>query len=32
MDGYVSKFLCNDELFSEIARLHNRILQSMVLA
>jgi signal transduction histidine kinase/CheY-like chemotaxis protein len=32
MDGYVSKPLCNDELFSEIARLHNRIPQSMALA
>ena len=32
MDGYVSKPLCNDELFSEIAPLRNRIPQSMVLA
>jgi CheY-like chemotaxis protein len=31
MDGYVSKPLCNDELFNEIGRLHNRISQSMVL-
>jgi CheY-like chemotaxis protein len=30
MDGYVSKPLCNDELFSEIGSLRNRIFQSMV--
>ena len=32
MDGYVSKPVCNEELFSEIAQLRNRIPQSMVLA
>ena len=32
LDGHVSKALCNDEMFSEIAWLRNRIPQSMVLA
>ena len=31
MDGLVAKAVCNDELFREIARLRNRIPQSMVL-
>ena len=32
MDGYVSRPLCNKELFSETVRLRNRIPQSMALA
>ena len=32
MDGLAAKALCNNELLREIARLRNRIPQSMVLA